>query len=65
MEYTQNISLRQRMLDLPLGASFSVIYGESRENTLRSYASSIKELTGRKFKVMKDRDVKLTVFRYE
>lgn len=61
----ENTTLRQRILDLPVGASFEVIYSPQRERTLRNYASVIKSLTGQKYAINKKRDVSIRVIRYE
>lgn len=57
-------SLRSRLLDLEVNQHFKVV-GTRYENTLRNYASTIGNLTGRKFSVMKQGTTSVTVFRYE
>lgn len=49
-------SLRQRMLALEVGDSMFVPIEESAETTVRNYASTLKFIGGRSFKVSRDRD---------
>lgn len=57
-------SLRSMMLELEVHESFKIA-GVRFENTLRNYAATLGPLTGRKFSVMKQGDVSISVFRYE
>ena len=52
------------MLELQVKDSFKVV-GTRFENTLRNYAATLGPLTGRKFSVMKQGDISVTVYRYE
>ena len=49
-------SLRQRMLALEVGESMFVPIDVSAETTVRNYASTLKFIGGRSFKVSRDQD---------
>lgn len=57
-------SMRSKLLDLAVEDHFTVA-GTNSEATLRAYAASIGSLLGRKYHVMKQGDISVTVYRYE
>ena len=56
--------MRSKLLDLAVEDHFTVV-GTNSEATLRAYAASIGSLLGRKYHVMKQGDISVTVYRYE
>ena len=62
MDFVQNTSLRARILGLQVGEQ---ITARAKRATLQNYASTIKEVTGRKFRVHKNNDNSFSVLRYE
>lgn len=63
MEFIQyNTSLRSRILALEVGEQLTA---KAKRTTLQNYASVIKEVTGRKYKVHKHTEGIYSIFRYE
>lgn len=62
MEFVQHASLRSRILGLEVGEQLTA---RAKRTTLQNYASVIKEVTGRKYRVHKHTEGVYSIFRYE
>lgn len=62
--FEKPISIRSRIINLRVNDYIKFV-GTRQVNLLRNYASTIGSLTGRKYRVMKQGDTSVTVYRYE
>ena len=62
--FEKPISIRSRIINLRVNDYIKFV-GTRQVNTQRNYAATIGSLTGRKYRVMKQGDTSVTVYRYE